>query len=159
MDLFCFACRDVQNIEIGIQHQLWAVATLLNPSSMAGRITKAQKYLRPGAKDVLYCNPLHSFTTPFIVQSEADPVKVVTDVWPQPWRLPFKIKTLGSLSRRLHKDEAARRWPTLGIRLGERNGAGGVSAAFNFTGTTTFVPVNIDEVDWQAILEDLATEA
>jgi hypothetical protein len=157
MDLFCFASRDVRNIEIGIEHQMWAVGTLMNQSTMAARITKAQRYMRPGAFGVLYCNPLHSFTTPFIVQSYADPVRVVTDIWPQPWRLPFKIKTLGSLSRRLHKDDAAKRWPTLKARLGERHNAGGVSAAFNITGTTVFVPVDIDAVDWAAICEDLGT--
>jgi len=156
MDLFCFASRNVENIELGIKHQMWAVGTLLNQSAMDARITKAKKYLRPGAFGVLYCNPLHSFTTPFIVQSYVDPHRVVTDVWPQPWRLPFKIKTLGTLARRLHKDDAAKRWPTLRARLGENNGRGGVSAAFNITGTTVFVPVDITAEDWGFICEDLA---
>lgn len=155
MDLFAFASRDVRNIELGIEHQTWAVATLLNESSMRARITKAERYLRPGARGVLYCNPWHAFTTPFTVESYADPLRVVTDIWPQPWRMPFKIKTLGNLSRRLHKDDACRRWPTLKARLTERNGRGGVSAAFNITGTTVFVPIAIEAVDWEAICEDL----
>lgn len=156
VDLFCFACRNERNIEIGVQHQMWAVATLMNQSSMAARMTKAQKYLRRGAFGVLYCNPLHSFTTPFVVESEADLSRVVYDVWPEPWRLPFKIKTLGKLSRRLHKDEAAKRWPTLRERL-SANSAGGVSAAFNLTGTTTFVPVGITSEDWAMICHDLGS--
>jgi hypothetical protein len=156
MNLFCFASKDTRNIELGIEHQMWAVATLANQAAMAARVTKACRYLHVGARGVLYCNPLQSFTTPFIVQPRVDPVKVVTDVWPQPWRLPFKIKTLGNLSRCLHKDDAPKHWPTLGIRIGERHGRGGISAAFNITGTTVFVPVEIEDVDWNAILEDLA---
>lgn len=154
MDIFCFASRNERNIQIGIERQLWAVATLANQSSMAARATKAKKYLRPGAFGVLYCNPLHSFTTPFVVDSVADPEQVVSDVWPEPWRLPFRIKTLGDFPRRLHKDEAAKRWPTLKKRLATR---GSVSAAFNFTGTTTFVPVDITAEDWAAICQDLGT--
>ena len=155
MELFSFASRSVRNIELGIEHQMWAVGTLLNQSSMAARVTKAEKYLVPGALGVLYCNPLHSFTTPFIVKSKADPEKVVHDVWPEPWRLPFEIQTLGDLTKRLHKDEAAKRWPTLRKRLEARK-AGGVSAAFNITGTTVFVPVEITAEDWASICSDLA---
>lgn len=156
MDLFTFASRSVRNIELGIEHQLWAVSTTRSESAMRGRITKARTYLSPGARGVLYCNPWHAFTTPFIVESLADPDRVVSNVWPEPWRLPFKIKTLGSLSRRLGQAEAAERWPLLKARLTERHGRGGASAAFNFTGTTVFVPVAMESSDWEAICEDLA---
>jgi hypothetical protein len=158
MNLFCFASRNVENIRIGIEHHMWAVATLLNQQSMAARITKAEKYLKPGNLGVLYCNPTHSFTTPFIVRSHADPDTVVTDVWPAPWRLPFKIETLGNLSRQITGDLAAKHWPVLKQRLEANHGRGGVSAAFNITGTTVFVPVEISGEDWEAILEDLATK-
>jgi len=155
MELFSFASRNTRNIELGIEHQTWAVGTLLNQSAMAGRMTKAERYLKPGVLGVLYCNPLHAFTTPFIVRSRADPVRVITDIWPEPWRLPFAIQTLGDLSKRIHKDQAAKRWPTLKERLAERR-AGGVSAAFNITGTTVFVPVSISAEDWAVICNDLA---
>lgn len=158
MDLFCFASRNVENIKRGIAHQLWAVGTLLNQQSMAARITKAERYLRPGAFGVLYCNPLHAFTTPFIVRSHADPDTVVNDVWPEPWRLPFKIETLGDLSRQLPADEAKKRWPVLKKRLEANYGRGGVSAAMNITGTTVFVPVSITGEDWAIICHDLATK-
>ena len=113
MDLFCFASRNARNIELGIEHKLWAVGTLLHQSSMAARVTKAHRYLHEGACGLLYCNPKHAFTTPFIVRSRADPVKVVNDVWPEPWRLPFKIEPLGDLSRQMPADEAKKRWPFL----------------------------------------------
>lgn len=156
MNLFSFASRNVKNIELGIEHQMWAVGTVLNHQTMQARVTKAQKYLHPEAFGVLYCNPWHAFTTPFIVKSHADPNRVVTDVWPEAWRLPFKIKTLGTLSRRLGMADAATRWPTLKARLAANKWRGGVSAAFNITGTTVFVPVTITPEDWAAICSDLA---
>lgn len=155
MELFSFASRSIRNIELGIEHQTWAVGTLLNQSAMAARITKAERYLRPGAFGMLYCNPLHAFTTPFIVRSRADPLRVVTDIWPEPWRLPFAIQTLGDLSKRLHMAQATERWPTLKARIAQRRG-GGVSGAFNITGTTVFVPVSITAEDWAFICNDLA---
>ena len=157
MFLFCFASKNAENIRLGIEHQRWAVGTLLNQQSMAGRVTKARRYLCPGSFGVLYCNPTHSFTTPFIVGSYADPVEVVTDVWPEPWRLPFRIKTLGDLSRQMPAEEAKERWPVLRERLVANLGRGGVSAAMNITGTTVFVPVPITEADWDIICRDLAT--
>ncbi|WP_148042275.1 hypothetical protein [Pseudomethylobacillus aquaticus] len=158
MDLFCFASRNVENIKRGIDHQLWAVGTLPNQQSMAGRITKAQRYLRPGAFGVIYCNPLHAFTTPFIIRSHADPAAVVNDVWPESWRLPFKIETLGDMSKLLPAEEAKARWPILQKRLERNSGRGGVSAAMNITGTTVFVPVPITHEDWEIICQDLATK-
>lgn len=149
--------KNVQNIQIGIEKQLWAVATLLNQQSMAGRVAKAEKYFRPGDFGLLYCNPMHSFTTPFIVRSHADPDEVVVDVWPEPWRLPFKIETLGDLSRQIAGSIAAKRWRVLKRRLEANYGRGGVSAAMNITGTTVFVPVEIAGEDWETICEDLAT--
>jgi hypothetical protein len=80
MDQFCFASRNEENIKRGIAHKLWAVGTLLTQQSMAARVTKAERYLRPNAFGVLYCMPTHSFTTPFIVRSPADLAAVVNDV-------------------------------------------------------------------------------
>ena len=76
MDLFCFASRNEKNIWLGVEARKWAVATVTD-SAMQGRKTKARKYLKPGSKGLLYCNPTHSFTTPFVVESPADPNKVV----------------------------------------------------------------------------------
>ena len=155
MNLFCFASRNVKNIQIGIENQLWAVATLLNQQAMAARATKAHKYLKPGDYGLLYCNPLHSFTTPFIVRSYADPHRVVTSVWPEGWALPFKIQTLGNLSRQITAEEAEKRWPIVKKRMERINRRGGVSAAMNLTGTTVFVPTDISQEDWAQICHDL----
>lgn len=154
MQLFCFASRNAENIQRGIRAKMWAVSTV-GDSVMRSRRTKAERYFGPHAKGVLYCNPTHSFTMPFIATSKADPDQVVADVWPEPWVLPFSIQPLGDLRRQLHKDEAAKRWPILFHRMAHM---ASVSAALNITGTTVFVPTEITEEDWGAILRDLAIE-
>jgi len=153
MELFCFASRNLKNIELGVRHQMWAVATLLNASSMAARARKAERYLHTGAVGLLYCNPRHAFTVPFLVRSEADQTKIVTDIWPEPWCLPFKIEPLGGPTRMVSAEDAKKRWPVVRDRLGR---SGGVSAAMNITGTTVFVPVVITPADWEIICSDLA---
>lgn len=155
MNLFSFASRTERNIQIGIDAQMWAVASLQNHHAMAARTTKALRYFRVGARGLLYCNPRHAFTTPFTVRSEADPCAVVTDIWPEPWVLPFEIETLGNLSKCIGAEEARTRWPFLAARM-DRTRNGGVSAAMNITGTTVFVPVEIDPTDWDTICRDLA---
>lgn len=150
MDLFCFASNTERNIWLGWQARKWAVATV-SASAMKGRITKAERYFAPGASGLLYCKETNSFTTPFIVDSYADPEEVVTDIWPEPWRLPFSIRPLGRPDRQLHMDEAKQRWPVL-----RQSVQASVSAAMNITGTTVFVPKSITEEDWTVILRDLA---
>jgi hypothetical protein len=155
MDLFCFASRSVENIWLGVRARRWAVATV-SSTQMSIRRTKAERYLLPGSRGVLYCNPTHSFTVPFVTESKADPLAVVADIWPEPWELPFHIKPLGNPKRQVPSDEAWKHWPILKKR---EKRAGGVSAAINITGTTVFVPVDITEEDGEIILEDLAIES
>ena len=150
MNLFCFASRSLENIQRGVAAERWAVSTV-SDQQMRVRVTKAKRYFEPGSRGLLYCNPTHSFTVPFEVTSHADPHSVVTDIWPEPWVLPFSIRPLGGPERQLHMNKARHRWPV----LLERFGRGGVSAAMNITGTTVFTPVKITEEDWQLILLDL----
>jgi hypothetical protein len=121
---------------------------------MRGRVTKADKYLQVGAKGVLYCSPTQSFTTPFIVESRADPRKVVTDIWPEPWSLPFSIEPLGDPRRQLYMEKAKLRWPILHRKAHIPS----VTAALNLTGATVFVPNDISDEDWRLIIEDLAID-
>jgi len=154
MDLFCFASRTVENICLGVGAKRWAVATV-SDAQMRTRRTKAEKYMLPGSRGLLYCNPTHSFTVPFITVSKADPITVIEDIWPERWELPFYIKPLGHPRRQIPAERAWERWPILKKR---KNRAGGVSAAMNITGTTVFVPVDITREDWEIILDDLADE-
>ena len=152
MKLFCFASRCEENIWRGVRAKKWAVAKV-SDSAMRARITKAERYFVPGARGVLYCNPTHSFTTPFVATSEADPNAVVTDIWPEPWVLPFSMKPLGDPRRQVPMGAAVMRWSVLIERLRTYSS---VSAALNITGTTVFVPTEIPEQAWQMILDDLA---
>jgi hypothetical protein len=151
MKLFCFASRSLENIWLGVRARRWAVATT-SDNDMKVRRTKAERYVDVGDRGLLYCNPTHSFTTPFIIQSKPDPLGVVTDVWPTPWVFPFEIFPLGDPSRQVHMDVAKRTWPIL-LQSSQRS----VSAAMNITGTTVFVPNDVDEKQWNQILEALAT--
>lgn len=126
---------------------------------MKVRRTKADRYFRPGDRGLLYCNLTHSFTTPFLVESDADQDAVITHVWPEPWVLPFKIMPLGSLTRQLRATDAAQRWPIAKKRMAETKGRGGISAAMHITGATVFTPLEITDEDWGIILSDLATRA
>ncbi|HQJ77305.1 MAG TPA: hypothetical protein PL083_03895 [Smithellaceae bacterium] len=155
MNLFCFACRNIKNIQIGIDHQLWAVSSLSNQQAMAQRATRARNYFHPGDYGLLYCNPLHSFTTPFIVRSHADPHRIVNNVWPEAWALPFKIETLGNMSKLVSAQEAELNWSIVNRRMEAINRRGGVSAAMNMTGATVFAPVDITQEDWRQICDDL----
>ena len=149
MELFCFASYNLTNIWAGIGAQMWAVAET-SPSDMKARITKSKR-MKVGALCLLYCNETHSFTTPFFVYSEPDPEKVIADIWPEKWRLPFRIHPLGNPSRQIHMDEAEKKWPILVSR-----DAASVSAAMHITGTTVFVPVEITTEDWARVVGDLA---
>ncbi len=112
MNLFCFASRNLENIRRGIVARRWAVSTA-SDSTNRGRRTKAARYFSPGDRGLLYCEQTHSFTTPFIVESKADPDIVVKHVWPEPWVLPFSITPLGDLEKQLPGDAARTRWPLL----------------------------------------------
>jgi len=150
MNLFCFPSKNLTNIWAGIGAQKWAVAETSSPN-MKSRITKSKR-MTVGALGLLYCSETQSFTTPFLVYSEPDPKEVVTDVWPERWRLPFRIHALGDPSRQVHKDKASLKWPVL-----VNSSKTSVSAAINFTGTTIFVPVEITADDWAMMVDDLVT--
>ena len=152
MKLFCFASRTETNIWLGVKAKKWAVSTV-SFSAMAARISKAERYVEIGDRGVLYCNPTHSLTTPFIVRSKPDPTAVVSDIWPEPWRLPFDIEPLGDPSKQLHMSEAYKQLSLLRAAMQPS-----ISAAMNITGTTVFVPKHIQESDWDILLEHLQTQ-
>lgn len=153
MKLFCFASRSDDNIRRGVLAKRWAVATVSHPA-MLSRIGKARKYFRPGDVGLLYSNTRHSFTVPFVVSSNVDTTEVVTDIWPEPWVLPFDITPLGNGCSAVSKEDARLRW-TLFDRLPWK---GSISATLNFTGTTVFVPTEITEQEWRFIVHDLGED-
>lgn len=149
MDLYCFASATETNIWAGIGAGLWAVASSPNDAFMQGRRTKAAK-MQIGALGLLYCARTSSFTTPFVVLSQPDPINIVTDVWPEEWCLPFKIRPLGSPAKQMAGAAAANHWPVL------KTSTSNTTATMNLTGTTVFVPKQVSVDDWAFIMRDLA---
>lgn len=154
MKLFCFASRNLENVWLGVRHRKWAVATVSH-SAMKTRCTKARNNIIPGVHGLLYCNPLHAFTVPFVAASTADLDTVVKDIWPEGWVLPFSIRPLGDPRRTVSQEQAMAHWPIL-IKRQEERGIKSVSAALNITGATVFTPTEITRRDWQMILDELA---
>jgi hypothetical protein len=107
--------------------------------------------MKVGSLGLLYCNEAHSFTTPFLVYSEPDLEKSVSDIWPERWRLPFRIFPFGNPTRQVHMGEAKANWSIL-----KSSPASSVTAAMNITGTTVFVPVDVSADDWASIVAQLA---
>ena len=148
MKVFFFGSKSLTNIWAGIGSGLWAVS---ESKDTQARITKSLA-MRVGSLGVLYCTEVHSFTTPFIVYSKPDPNKVVNDIWPEKWRLPFKIHPLGTPHRLLHMDKAKEILPIL-----KSSNVSSVSAALNITGTTVFVPKDLTTKDWEIFIKYLAS--
>jgi hypothetical protein len=145
MELFCFPSKNLTNIWAGIGARMWAVAKTKN---MQARITKSKR-MKVGSLGLLYCNETHSFTTPFLVYSEPDPEKSITNVWLGTWYLPFNIHPLGNPTRQVSKDTAKLEWPVL---KNSRN----VPKDMNIPGMMIFTPKEISPDDWALILSSLS---
>jgi hypothetical protein len=155
MRLFCFACRNIDNILKGYAARKWAVASTSDRDQQRRR-TNARRNVAVGDLGVLYCNPLHAFTVPFRFASIPDFNRVETAVWPEPWILPFDIEPLGPPHKYITAAEARERWSVVKRGFSRmKTEQGGISAAMLLTGTTVFVPHQIDHTDWLEILTDI----
>ena len=147
MNLFVFSSNNLTNIWAGIGAQLWAVS---KPSArtVQARIS-ASKKMTVGSVGVLYCKETKAFTTPFIVYSKPDIELEVTDVWPEPWILPFRIKTLGTPKKSMWISEMKK------LPIFSKSARSNISHVFYIQGLLAFTPSKISELDWQIILESL----
>jgi hypothetical protein len=147
MQAYVFSSSNLTNIWAGVGARMWAVSETqaANPS-IAG---KAEK-LPLGAFGLLYCVETQSFTVPFVVRSKPEPDTVVRNVWPEPWRLPFQIIPLGSPRRQLSKDDLNSRLPALAASGREWH------HVFHVQGLTAFAASEIDDGDWQVVIQQLA---
>ena len=149
MDLFVFSSKNLTNIWAGIGAETWAVSKT-TPQNKKGRITKSKK-MKIGSIGILYCVPKHSFTTPFIVYSEPDPEKEISDIWSETWILPFKIKPLGNPERMIHIDEAIKILP-----ICQKTTETNISHIFRIQGNLAFNPTIIGQEDWAIFIKKLA---
>jgi hypothetical protein len=75
---------------------------------------------------------------------------VITDIWPEPWGLPFQISLLGSPQKRLSKDVLAREMPSLLESNKQWNHVLYVQPTFSFQ------PSEISTEDWAFLYGRLA---
>jgi hypothetical protein len=152
MEIYVFASKNLTNIWAGVGARLWAVSQSDDGATTQGRRTKSQS-MRIGSFGLLYCVETHSLTTPFIVYSKPDTKRIVENVWPESWVLPFRIFPLGTPDLQLSSDRAKRELPIF-TKSGETN----FGKIFHVQAVTAFSATNIEAEDWEEILRRLATE-
>lgn len=154
MKLYTFICKNRTNIWAGIGAGLWAVSDA-DPSIMLARKTRARD-VRVGNFGLIYCShdDSKSLTTPFIFLSVPDEKASEASVWPEVWKMPFRIHPLGTPRREWSAHEAA---ATLPFNRNTNNT--NVTSVFKAVGTAVFSPVDIGDEDWAMILAKLADKA
>jgi hypothetical protein len=98
MKIYVFASSSLTNIWAGVGARMWAVSE--QQASNAAIKGKARR-LGAGVFGLLYCVKNSSFTVPFVVRSRPNLEKIIYDVWPEPWHLPFQIIPLGTPLKRV----------------------------------------------------------
>ncbi|TYR32009.1 hypothetical protein FY036_13050 [Mesorhizobium microcysteis] len=151
MKLYTFICKNKTNIWAGIGAGLWAVSDA-DPSIMKARRTRSYN-IRPGNIGLIYCSDesSKSLTTPFIFVSAPDPEETEKDVWPEEWKMPFRIHPLGTPRKEWNAHEAAKALP---FNTASQNT--NVTSVFKAVGTAVFTPIEIGDEDWAMILDRLA---
>ena len=151
MKIYGFASDSLTNIWAGIGAGQWAVGFSDNPTFSKGRLTKANK-MPIGAFGILYCTETSSYTTPFVVYSKADANETVSNIWSEPWVLPFKIKPLGDPDRSMSVDDAKQLLPSMQDdgRMDPRK------HLITVQGNFAFQPSEISDADWSTLIENLA---
>ena len=148
MQLYIFPSTSIKNIELGIENNCWAVAPLDEPYETARRTRAAD--MRTGSAGLFYCSERRDqvFTTPFITESEPED-RAVTQPWADTWYLPFKIRPLSDLSRKVSWLHACKTWPF--VRDSENRGG-------LVTPARAFAPEWIPRSEWDSILTELGVD-
>ena len=146
MQLWLFSSKNLLNIVIGFKAEKWAVS-IIDDATSKQRYTKSQRML-PGALGLLYCSEDHTFTMPFQVLSQPA-FETISNLWPEPWELPFDIKPLGHPHRMVALDVAKNYWECL------EDSTNAACTLKGVNGRTVFLPNEISREDWQKIIADL----
>jgi hypothetical protein len=151
MNIYGFASDSLTNIWAGIGAGQWAVGFSQNAIFNKGRLTKAAK-MPIGAFGILYCSETGRYTTPFVVYSKPDPERTISNVWSEPWVLPFRIKPLGNPDRSISPAEMKELVPSVRTRKISNPLTNFITVQGNFA----FQPSVITDADWAALIEALA---
>jgi hypothetical protein len=149
VELFVFSSRNLTNIWAGIGARLWAVSQR-HESGMKELVTKSKR-MQIGSIGLLYCSEVQALTTSFIVYSTPDDQKVIENVWPEAWVMPFRIHPLGTPQKQLHKSDAVKLLPVFRAKNSTN-----IGHVFAIQPTTVFVPSEVSTEDWRIIVERLA---
>jgi len=151
MKIYGFASESLTNIWAGIGAQKWAVGRSNDPAYSKGRKTKAEK-MPIGPFGVLYCNETSSYTTPFVVYSKPHATEVISNIWADPWVLPFGIKPLGNPQRSLTVAQMLEVIP----HATERRITDPRKHLITVQGNFAFQASDITDDDWAVLIEHLA---
>ena len=149
MKVYVFTSENLTNIWAGVGASMWAVPLSQSENSNKGRRTKASK-MPIGAFGLLYCSSIQSFTVPFMISTQADPERVVENVWPGKWILPFAIQPLGTPHRTLS-------WTDTGKLLPSCQAGKPLNQCLHVEPLTVFTADNLTDDDWSAIVQRLAS--
>ena len=149
MNVYLFALKNVTNIWAGIGAGRWAIS---ERAAVLPVVQASAKRLPIGSLGLFYCTEAKGLTTPFIILSPPDPVAVVKDIWPEPWRYPFSIRAFGTPVKILGIDQALSVLPVL-----QKAGKSHWPRVLHFQATLAFQPSILPDADWELIVRNLAT--
>lgn len=150
MNLYIFSSLNLTNIWAGIGARQWAIS-VQQAQNVGGAVLKSA-HMGIGSLGLVYCSGTQTFTTPFLVASKPNPDVVVSDIWPEPWTLAFRVLPLGTPRKQLHKDDVKATLPSL------RDSSRRWNHLLHVTPTTVFVPSEIEQSDWEALMIHLADD-
>lgn len=143
MDVYIFSSNTITNIWAGIGAGMWAVQIYDRPEFR----TRAMN-MPIGAVGLIYCVENQSFTTPFIIKTTPED-RIISDIWPEDWMLPFNIQPFGTPRKLIHKDQ-------IGILPAVSQSNKSWHHVLNIQGTTAFAPTHLSEEDWGILIRELA---
>jgi hypothetical protein len=150
MNVYLFASKNLTNIWAGIGARRWAVS---EKAAALGVVQASAKRLPVGSLGLFYCTEAKGFTTPFLITSEPNQSEVVSNVWPEVWRLPFSIHPFGSPSLIMTIDSALQILPTM-----KASGRSKWTRVFHIQPTSAFQPTSFSYDDWSLVINELAPQ-
>ncbi|HWB06925.1 MAG TPA: hypothetical protein VG796_28130 [Verrucomicrobiales bacterium] len=106
MKLWVFSSKNIKNIQLGHKARKWAVAPNERARVESQKTTKSEM-MTINSRGMLYCKQTKAFHVPFYTESMPVPGSIESEIWPEPWILPFQIRPLTPYwSKRLPLEKA-----------------------------------------------------